>query len=532
MKDNDKCLSLLADRVLIAEDTHDENDVFLTIDLVVCTSKINGNNEGVSKEFIADIVSRNDEFVALPLYADVSRLTAKEYDKLTHLYNRFTGQFETTQIGGLFNYRMITEDGIDYLQATARIPKRESEICECVSEMYEKGLLCFSFEVKYNPADTHLTMQGAQIIDVGPHNVLCGVAIVSKPAYPDSVALDLVAELRENGEPTGERGETMPNEQMNAEQIENPEVEPEQVTIAEGDGDGGDGGGGDSGATGTGTETQGDGTGGTDGNGTGGTGGTDGNGSGGTGGTDGNGSGGTGGTDGNGSGGSGSGSGSGEGSGSGSGSGSGDGGGSGSGGQQQQSATIVVPDAESEDARKTDAMAEVIVHSIETEQTYDAGCPEYDIPPTVRTEVRETVIETVDDTNNAVAEEDEKDRTIAELKNRIAELEEIESKYNAILKAEAEKALAEKQNRAKSFAEKLGLDVNAENVATAISEMNYETLANLSMEQEKVTMAEQEAENETPAQPEVPAYFQMASYVDMDIKDSDEYGDMLRPVSK
>lgn len=62
MKDNQKSLSLLADRVLIAEDTQEENEVFLTVDLVVCSSKINGNNEGVSLEFMEDIVNRNDEF--------------------------------------------------------------------------------------------------------------------------------------------------------------------------------------------------------------------------------------------------------------------------------------------------------------------------------------------------------------------------------------------------------------------------------------------------------------------------------------
>jgi hypothetical protein len=81
MKDNQKTMSLLANKVLIAEDTQDENDVFLTLELTLCSSEPNQNNEGVSKEFIADVVSRNDEFTGLPLYADVKRLTAKEFDK-------------------------------------------------------------------------------------------------------------------------------------------------------------------------------------------------------------------------------------------------------------------------------------------------------------------------------------------------------------------------------------------------------------------------------------------------------------------
>lgn len=81
MKDNNKTMSLLANKVLIAEDTQDENDVFLTLELTLCSSEPNQNREGVSREFMADVVSRSDAFTGLPLYADVQKLTAKEYDK-------------------------------------------------------------------------------------------------------------------------------------------------------------------------------------------------------------------------------------------------------------------------------------------------------------------------------------------------------------------------------------------------------------------------------------------------------------------
>ena len=50
------------------------------------------------------------------------------------------------------------------------------------------------------------------------------------------------------------------------------------------------------------------------------------------------------------------------------------------------------------------------------------------------------------------------------------------------IKAEKEAAaLLEKQNKAKAFAEKQNLDVTDEAVAKAIAELDYETLANLSM---------------------------------------------------
>jgi len=415
----------------------------------------------------------------------------------------------------MINFRIETENGIDYLQATARIPKRESEICECLTEMYEQGLLCFSFEVTYRMSDTHLGENGAQIIDIGPHNALTGVAVVSRPAYAESVALDLVAELKDGGELTAERGETMPIEKMNAEQTEEtedsipekeiPDDEDEKKeSVAEGEGDGGSGGDGGTQETG-GAQEQGDGTGGT--------------------GTQ---------TDGTGDTGSGSDSGSGNGAGSGSDSGSGSGSDSGSGsesgsGSGSNDSVVKLPDPESDEKRTE---AEVLLHEVETEQTFRKGCPECHEPDTVCTTVRETIVETVDgaDAPVATAEEDEKDRVIAELKNRIAELEIIEGKYNEILKAEAEKALAEKQKQAKAFAEKQGLNLESEDVANAIAGLDYGALVMMSMAEQEETVAEEQ--EEAKPEPEAPAWYQMASYVDMNIKDNGEYGDMLSPVSK
>ena len=88
-------------------------------------------------------------------------------------------------------------------------------------------------------------------------------------------------------------------------------------------------------------------------------------------------------------------------------------------------------------------------------------------------------------------------------------------------------------SRAKAFAEKQGLNADSEEVAKAIAELDYETLANLSMQMAEIAVAETEKqEEETKPADEVPAWYQMASYVDMKIEDNGEYGDMLQPVSK
>lgn len=402
----------------------------------------------------------------------------------------------------MINFRVVTENGIDYLQATARIPKREDEICQCISEMYEQGLLCFSFEVKYLPDDTHMGAGGATIIDLGPHNTLTGVAVVSKPAYAEAVALDLVAELKDGGESTTERGETMPNEEMNAELLNMDNVkrpdgsdddsapvitpkEPESNTNSteSGNTDSTESGNTNSTEPGSTDSTETDNTDPTEPDNT----------------------------------------------------------------DPTEPGNDNANDSGNGDtAVGEDATAEVLMHQVITEQTYRKGCEAYNEPDTVLTEVRETMVETVEE-NVGIAEdaepeedpekkeepeeEDEKDRKIAELETRIAELEKIEAKYNEIMKAEAEKALAEKQNKAKIFAEKLGLDSAADEVAQAIAELDYEKIANMTMDMPQTAVAEQEEETEE-VKPEVPAWYQMASYVDMDIKDDGEYGDMLKPVSK
>ena len=105
-----------------------------------------------------------------------------------------------------------------------------------------------------------------------------------------------------------------------------------------------------------------------------------------------------------------------------------------------------------------------------------------------------------------------KDQTIAELEAKVAELEPMKAELEN-MKAEKEAAiLAEKQNKAKSFAERLGLDVENDDVKNAIASLNYEALASLDegvkpSAEEKITLAS----------------FAMTSGMEID----DKYGDLL-----
>ena len=152
-------------------------------------------------------------------------------------------------------------------------------------------------------------------------------------------------------------------------------------------------------------------------------------------------------------------------------------------------------------AETDEANAEVLEHSVDTHESVENWGGE----PVHVFEYRERVIETMNDAEALVAELDAK----------ITELEEIKSKYDAIVVAEHEKAMAEKRESAKVFAEKQGLDVNETAVAEAIQNLDYAKIAELTMAQAQ----EEPVKNEQPA-------ITLASYVELDISE-DKYGGLL-----
>lgn len=104
------------------------------------------------------------------------------------MQNRITGSFGTTQVGGMLNFRKVNDEYGISLIGEARIPKREYTICERVIELYERGELNFSFEIRYTE-DHVVEKDGILYIDAAEHNVITGMAIVSVPAYEESFAL-------------------------------------------------------------------------------------------------------------------------------------------------------------------------------------------------------------------------------------------------------------------------------------------------------------------------------------------------------
>lgn len=210
--DSRNSMFVLASDVLLAE--QQTNNQFMSVKMRMQSTNGNRNDQGVTEAFIDEIVANPEKYDCTPLYADKMNLQAGRYEQLGHKFNRITHTFGTDQIGSfaLNSFEKVKDEFGTCLYGEVRIPKRESDICAAVKEMYDKGILCFSFELTYDP-DNVIYDGKVMYVDAAETNTLNGMAIVSVPAYPEAVALDQVAEaeaeLTDNTEPTQIISETV-----------------------------------------------------------------------------------------------------------------------------------------------------------------------------------------------------------------------------------------------------------------------------------------------------------------------------------
>lgn len=354
--DAEKLFQTASDIAISEEKT---NDIFLTITMRMFSTRPNRNGEGVTEAFIDEIVGNQEKYECQPLYVDIKKLCNRNYASMGHMYNKYTGKFDSTQIGGFSSFiKVVDEYGVS-LYGEARIPKREEQVCECVTELYNMGILSFSFEIRYCPEDT-IDIDGISYVDVSEQNSLTGMAIVSVPAYQESVAFSLVAEVDSD------------NVVVNNEGVETTmTLEEAMQALAE------------------------------------------------------------------------------------------------------KEALIAEKDqAIAEKEAKIAEQEALIAEKAETISKMEAEKED---------EALKVKEEKDEEKDNMFEELASANQTIAELNNKIAELEVFKAELDTI-KAEKEAAeLLEKQNKAKAFAEKQHLDISDEAVAKAIAELDYETLANLSM---------------------------------------------------
>lgn len=197
----DNKLYVLASDVAISEQK--SNDIFLLVEMRILSTQPNGNAEGVTPQFIDEIVANPEKYDCLPLYADVERLLARDFEHLGHMFNAETGAFGTKQIGSIRLFRKEDDAYGTSLIAEGRIPKREAEVCNALMDLYKGGQLNFSFEIRY-VKDATVEKDGVLYVEENRENALTGVAVVSVPAYKESVALNLVAEKTEESKTEAE----------------------------------------------------------------------------------------------------------------------------------------------------------------------------------------------------------------------------------------------------------------------------------------------------------------------------------------
>ena len=212
------------------------SDIYLTVKARLFeTPGANLNGVRVTPAFLSEIVEHQDDYVGLPLCADVKALANGNYEHLGHLYDASTGEFHSAQIGSFYQFEEEkTTDG-SALIGYARILKRNKAVCRAISELFADNALKFSFEIScgsYRELD-----DGTIEIDASEDNFLEGAAVVTFPACKSAVALDLVAELtddRKEGENMTDVNDTaVVAEELNAEDEQVAEVAKEKEPTVE-----------------------------------------------------------------------------------------------------------------------------------------------------------------------------------------------------------------------------------------------------------------------------------------------------------
>lgn len=170
-----------------------QSDIFMTVKARICEAPAaNLNGARVTEAFISEIVDNKEQYVGLPLYADVRALVNGNYRRLGHLYDSKTGEFHSTQIGSFYDFEKEELEEGCALIGYARIAKRNKKLSNALLDLFGDGALKFSFEItvgEYEELD-----DGTILIDASDSNYLEGTAIVTFPACEDAVALELVAQ--------------------------------------------------------------------------------------------------------------------------------------------------------------------------------------------------------------------------------------------------------------------------------------------------------------------------------------------------
>lgn len=177
------------------------SDLYMTVQMVMFVAEeANLNGVRVTEAFIDDVVANQDRYITLPLVADTRMLWNGGH--LGHKYDPKSDTFDTTIIGSFYKFEKKVEANVASLVGYARISKRDQETCNAIAKLYAEGQLKFSFEIACSVMSE--LDDGTMRIDAKPGNYLTSLCVVSQPACPNAVAMQLVAETNEEAEAMNE----------------------------------------------------------------------------------------------------------------------------------------------------------------------------------------------------------------------------------------------------------------------------------------------------------------------------------------
>lgn len=200
-----RLLKVNASHVQLAQE---RNRRYMTLSMRMFSTRTNLNGVAVTEDFINKIVENAQDYVSMPLCADVRKIERGDLRSLGHMYDEDTGLFEAEEIGSYVAFmKVIDEDGTVALNGTARVNRRNPKVVEAIKELYAEGNLNFSFEIEAGSFEE--LPDGTILIDAADDNDLMAMAVVSTPAYPEAKAISLVASKHEAQKEEGTEGEPM-----------------------------------------------------------------------------------------------------------------------------------------------------------------------------------------------------------------------------------------------------------------------------------------------------------------------------------
>mgnify|MGYP001256740826 CR=1 FL=1 len=187
-------------RIISIGEEETGSEIFMSIKFCLIDTLTNLNGVQYSKAFLQEIADNPDKYLSLPLMAEFNKLSQGKTDNLTHAFDPNTQTFSSQMIGSFISFQVQqnTENAtITELIGEARIPKRFTDICEVLLELFNSGNLTLSYEIAVG---SYTMSSGIKYVDASEFNYLFGMAVVTNPAVLSAHSLTLVAQIMDGSQ--------------------------------------------------------------------------------------------------------------------------------------------------------------------------------------------------------------------------------------------------------------------------------------------------------------------------------------------